>query len=207
MKALYSARWNRGAFSGEYTVGGYRASNISLTQQELTANLLSEDHGQRFMALLSAPGIVLGNDPKLVSEAEIAACASTGVCGSVNSMPASYSAGEYEYEVVVEKETLVVLNEAYYPGWQATICSTDQGCQRIAVVRSDTSLVQLQLPQGNFELKLEYVTPGRSLSWWLFGGGVSLMIVSSILVIYRRRTTVTPLHGGHQEEWSVAPEK
>ena len=189
---LYNMRWNRGAFSGENTVGGYRALNLSLTQQQLTENLVSDLHGNSFMALLAAPGIVSGHDTALPSESEIDKCVSTGDCGSVQSTPISYSPGKLQYDVSLIQDSRAILNEAYYPGWTATICSDSQPCQSVPVSRSETSLVQLQLPQGHFHLTLKYVTPGRTVSWVLFATGVALAAVSGLIVGLRRRNGAAP---------------
>jgi uncharacterized membrane protein YfhO len=75
----------------------------------------------------------------------------------------------------------VVLNEAYYEGWQAQACDPNSKCQTLDVARDATGLVRLDLPPGNYSLELVFKTQGRQTGWVLFAFGAAISLAAAIM--------------------------
>ncbi len=76
----------------------------------------------------------------------------------------------------------LVLSQAWYPGWQATINGAE-----VPVLRANYALRAVAVPAGELVVELEF-SP-RSWRWglWLAGGGVGLLCLLFVLSGVRRR--------------------
>jgi hypothetical protein len=185
---LRDVYWSRAYYTGEYSVGGYLNLKGSLTPEQLESALLDADHGDDFLDFFSAPGRVAstqsGDEP---DGAVLGSCGTSGECGPAEVTPDGYSPGHLVYDVSAPTAVAAVFNESYYKGWELKACSSDGTCERLDASRSSDGLVQADLPSGDYMLELDYQTPGRPMSWILFGLGIVMAIASATAVLLRAR--------------------
>lgn len=187
LQDLRDVRWNRAYFTGEYSVGGYLNLKGSLTPAQLEGALLDEEMGAGVMSFLAAPGVAFTSaDGAAPSAEELKQCGESGSCGESVLLPAGYSPGHLVYDVSTEKTVTALFNEAYYPGWTATMCK-EEACEAIEVDRSSLGLLETELPAGDYKLSLDYQTPGRTAGWVVFGLGLSIAVASSAAVAWSVR--------------------
>lgn len=187
---LFGGGWNRVYYTGELAIGGYINLKGSQTQRMIVAGLLDPESGSEFAAFMALPGTVLTvPQGQEFDSASLRACVTENDCGAATVEPKSYSPGRFEYEVEAQTEQSAVLNEAYFPGWEASACFEGERCEQLAVGASPTGLVQLELPSGSYTLELNYHTPGREIAWVLFWFGAGLCLGSMIWLLGRRAFT------------------
>jgi len=185
---IYSVSWNRVFYTNESAVGGYLNLKGSETQAQLLQALTDPDTRVGMGVFLAAPGLVYSQDDAAApSSSGLEFCIKTADCGPVSAVPAGYSAGDLSYDVALDEPRTVLLNEAYYEGWTATACSATDNCVTLAPTRSSLGVVQIDLPEGNYVLELEYRTPGRSISWVLFAlGTLSALLPVAVTAVVQR---------------------
>jgi hypothetical protein len=83
----------------------------------------------------------------------------------------SASLVRYEPETVVvdtkaDGDAVLVLNDAYFPGWTATLDGTDA-----AIVPANHAVRGIRVPQGQHHVELAFHTPGLVAGAWISGAG------------------------------------
>lgn len=164
--------WNAAFYTGSDAVGGY----VNLKGSESFAQALRAvtDDGTYFTArsLLAAPGIAVAvpDDASLPPVDATEACVLDHACGAgVTVVPDGYSAGHLRYQVTTAAAAHLLFNEAFYPGWRATLCAPSGGsCSQADVSMGAAGLVLADVPAGTWEVLLDYTTPFRSAGLWLF---------------------------------------
>ncbi|MET0434562.1 MAG: hypothetical protein ABW025_10375, partial [Cellulomonas sp.] len=168
----YQKRWNTSYYTGIASVGGYSNLKGNAAFEEAMAAFQDPRTTVDARALYAAPGIVVATDGGLPTADEVEACATTGACGrDLAVQPVGYRPGELTYRVSGSGGT-VLLNEAYYRGWEARACPDDGACADVPLQRGPAGVVEAELPAGPSTLTLRYVTPGLELSWALFWAGL-----------------------------------
>jgi hypothetical protein len=181
---LRNTYWSRAYYTGDYSVGGYLNLKGSLTPEQLEGALLDARTGDDFLDFFAAPGtIATSRDGEVPSMSELESCGTESECGPATVMPAGYNPGHLRYHVSSDADVTGIFNEAYYKGWHLTACTEDGECATLEPTRSELGLVQADLPSGDYMLELDYQTPGRPLSWVLFGLGIAIAIASSAAVL------------------------
>jgi hypothetical protein len=131
--------------------------------------------------VLTGPG---ADDP---ATADLEACAEGTGCGPADITSTGYTPGHYEYSVSVADQTPALLNESYYDGWIVAACTSGGECVTVPAESSDSGLLSLELPAGDYTLVLDYETPGRAAGWVLFALGVLLSGGAPVLTWAARR--------------------
>jgi len=186
---LWNPVSNRGVYTGEIFIGGYLNLRMSKAQQLITDSLLEPKRGAEFAKFLASEGHLLVL-PKGGSSAQsrFETCATSANCPQVEVRPTSYSPGHFKFSVSAASSSSVVLNEAYYEGWQAQACDPNAKCQRLDVARDATGLVRLDLPPGKYILDLEFKTQGRQTGWVLFAFGAAISLAAAIMFkLYKKK--------------------
>lgn len=93
-----------------------------------------------------------------------------------------YSPNELVYSVNALKTGLAVFSEIYYPGWTATIKG-----ENIPIIRADYVLRALELPKGNYELKLNFHPKSLKTTETLAYIGLTILILGFILLLLKYR--------------------
>lgn len=184
-KVVGDAYWHRAHYLGVDAVGGYMNAKGSKTLELINVNLASAESGEDFAAFMAGPGLVYAGEATAKAGAD---CAREARCGPVSVTPIEYSAGDLTYGITLDSPEILTLNEAYYDGWTAEACNSEDGCVSLEPHRSALGLVELNGPAGQFELRVHYETPGRTTSNVVFGLACLLAFVSCIWVPIRRRS-------------------
>lgn len=176
---LFSPVWNGSYYLDRDAVGGYVNVKGSETVNRLTTSLMKPESGPALAEFLAAPGLVLSGEstPQRMMD-----CVEFAACGDAAALPVRYRPGEFTYTISASEPTLAVLNEAYYTGWEAQAC-TATDCTMLTTVRNGDGLIQVSLPKGLYDLKLQYHAPGRAGGWGMFALG----LVGAFLGAFVRR--------------------
>lgn len=197
-RQIASASWHRAHYLGVDAVGGFMNAKGSATMDLIVANLAMETHAADFRSFMAAPGLVFAGD---ASSGDLADCVLTADCGGVSATPIYYSPGKFTYRIVLDAPRTLTLNDAYYDGWQAEVCYADDRCEVAEPRRSEQGLIELDGPEGKYDLRLEYTAPGRDLSNLLFVGGIVLTLGAAVAgTILSRRVLNAKLSRSPTEE-------
>lgn len=83
---------------------------------------------------------------------------------------------EYTYQMTVEKETDVVLNTAYFPGWTANVSG-----RRVETKQSEDGLITFKVPKGHHSVDVSFFdTPVRRFAKLLT---LSSLVLFSVLLV------------------------
>lgn len=186
----YQKRWNTSYYTGLASVGGY--SNLKGNAAFEAAMRAFQDPATTVdaRALYTAPGFVVASDGGLPPLEVMDACATSTACGrDLTVEAAGYRPGELRYRVAGSGGT-VLLNEAYYRGWQVQACTDGGTCSDVPVRMGPAGVIEAELPAGDLTLTARYVTPGLTSAWLLFWAGLAgsaLWAVGAALLGRRRR--------------------
>lgn len=180
-----SVVWNGSFYSGKDAVGGYINLKGSQTEALLQHALSDPSAGAAFARFLAAPGLILTTPEQSPSAAEMDACAQGRTCGSDTITPISYRPGAFEYRVSAPEKTFGFLNEAYFSGWQVSMCGKDGHCSPVTAEQSARGVIKIPLSAGEYDLKVSYHTAGREWGWILFGLGAVIALGWSAAVFSR----------------------
>ncbi|MEQ8786715.1 MAG: hypothetical protein RIC55_10470 [Pirellulaceae bacterium] len=98
-----------------------------------------------------------------------------------------------EIEVVAQQEALLVLNDLYYPGWQAEIQAESQAPRAAEILRTDRILRGVLVPSGRHRVAFVYRPRSFYLGALLSVVAWTSLAVGALLVFWRRR-----LHRTHE---------
>ena len=187
-----STTWGRSFYTGEAAVMGYVNLKGSGPFEQINDDLFDGDERREALAFWSAPGVLIReSDSRFPTTGQMDACADSGSCGTgVEVTPDGYSTGSLRYRVSTSDTTTLVANEAFYPGWKASLCPSDAGkdCQDLPVREADNAGLRLEVPAGDWTLSLDYGIPGQTASFVAFWGGLGLLLTMSVGVeVIRRR--------------------
>ena len=87
-----------------------------------------------------------------------------------------YTANQVDLTVDLAEPSIVVLNDAYYPGWSAEIDG-----KRTDIMRANSLFRAIEVPQGTHVISFRY---GPGILYW--GAGISLLSVILITIIIVR---------------------
>ncbi len=168
--------WKFGSvfYSGDSSVFGYVNLRGTESWETIKSYLYQPgDIGLNAAAFWNAAGVVIEGAASTVPSArEIAACADTGECGDDLSVtPLAYNEkGSFSYQLDAGDDVGVMLNEAYYEGWDARLCTIGGTpvCTEVATARGTAGQLTLDVPEGEWRLELKYTLPGFASSWAVF---------------------------------------
>jgi uncharacterized membrane protein YfhO len=97
---------------------------------------------------------------------------------------------EYRPETVrvnveTPQEAILVLADAYEPGWTARIV----GGERLQIARANGLVRAVRVPPGHSEILFEYESPGLRLGAWC--SGLGLLVILSLFAFPRKQLTVS----------------
>jgi hypothetical protein len=152
-----------------------------------------DEQASHLAAFWDAQGVVIASPPDSVPlPLVLAQCSVTGDCGDgLTVKPVSYDrAGSFHYDVNASQITPVSLNEAWYSGWNATLCTAaGTDCRVIPTAMGEFGQITLILPKGDAQLHLDYHLPGLSLAWVLFAVGIlATALLVAVMAIAGART-------------------
>ena len=190
------ANWNLVFFTGQQSIGGYvnlgTESMLAIERSVITSLNGDPTAAHNARAFWAAPGIIIaapaGNIPPA---ATTELCVADGLCGNgLYAIPTGYEPGWWHYDVVAETDTLVALNEAYYPGFSISICAQTgpAACLEATPRMGLGGNVEFELPAGAWVVQVEYRTPGVTFGWFAFALGVALALVWPISILARNLT-------------------
>jgi len=178
-------------------VTGYIDLNGVETSELIRARLYAGDQdAPSIRSFWQAAGVVISGAPDSVpSESRVSRCVSSGNCGSdLTVKPVAWNnSGHAEFDVTATAATGVMLNEAWYRGWEAKLCAADgTGCTALATASGSFGQLTTNLPKGHSLLVLDYRLPGLALAWILFGVGALLTaLLTAFVVVTGRRSRIT----------------
>lgn len=187
-KDLESKNWHRVVYTGDSAVGGYINLKGFEAHRTLEDALLDPDTGPGTAEFLAAPGTMVtfdNSDDDAAASALAGQCTSTGDCGSIASTPVSYDPGHFQYLVNAPSASTALLNEPYFQGWTAELCTNDT-CTPTDVTAGPLGLVTVEIPTGEHTLHLDYHTPKAEMGWILFWAGVGLLLLGGAAGLLRR---------------------
>ena len=152
-----------------------------------------DEQASHLAAFWDAPGVVIASPPDSVPlPLVLAQCSVTGDCGGgLTVKPVSYDrTGSFRYDVKATQTAPVSLNEAWYSGWKATLCTVaGTDCRVIPTAMGKFGQITLTLPKVDAQLHLDYRLPGLSLAWVLFAVGIlATALLVAIMAIAGART-------------------
>jgi len=178
--------WNTAFYTGIDAVGGYINLRGAPSWDAEYATVLADETYFASRAFLAAPGIGMAvpDATSLPHAEDVASCATEGECGpGLSVLPDGYRPGHVDYEIDAARGTLVLFNEAFYPGWSATLCPSDGGpCTNAEPSQASSGLVLVEIPAGSWDVSLDYTTPGLRLAYAGFGVGLAAMVASALVV-------------------------
>jgi hypothetical protein len=176
-----------------YLEGRYMLADLTRCLLRQTAAIVEGSPNDRFMALewttIAFPGT-------LVAEGSAGVTLPPGAIEQALSVPetevpgmrsTSYGIDEIRYGVSLSAETLMVENEVYFPGWEATLSLAD-GPRTISALRVDQALRGWLLPAGDYSMVARFRLPHRSLFLLVTSTSLGLWLGVCGLAVYRRRT-------------------
>lgn len=196
LDVIESGTFNSGFYSGIGSVGGYVNLKGSPTQAVIERGLSNPASSSALNAFIAAPGLVIATPPdRPASTADLSACVASlpanlppggtvpGIedrrCGDATVKPNGFSIGRYSYDIASGSPERLLLNEAFYPGWTATLCATS--CHAVPVTAGTFDLLQADVPAGSWVLTFTYRTPGAAAGWWLFACGIVLVLAMGLI--------------------------
>lgn len=166
--ALTENAFNHVSYDNTLAVGGLTNLRGLPTQQLLNAAMLKPGTGRGVAAFLALAGTGVSSGTGAPTAGQLAACGTQGDCGPARLSPVSYSPGHFRYQVNSGASAVVTLNEAYYRGWEALVCSSRSQCSATSVRGSEQGLVQVRVPAGSSSLRLDYATPALPAALAMF---------------------------------------
>lgn len=94
----------------------------------------------------------------------------------------NYSPNELTYKVSAEQGGLAVFSEIYYPGWTATIDGVE-----LPIFRANYVLRAIDLPKGDYELKLSFHPTSLKVTETIAYTGLILLLIGVTFVLFRMR--------------------
>lgn len=189
-----SVHWNTSFYTGEDAVGGYVNLRGTGTFGAMYLATITDATYMQSRTLLAAPGlgIQVDSDSSLPATDAVTPCALEGRCGADLTLHATgYEAGHLQYSVTARADVPVLFNEAFYDGWTITACRPDTTeCQRLDGSMGAAGLIFVEVPEGDWDLTLDYRTPGRTRDLVLFGLGVALLGAVAVRTQIRSRSDV-----------------
>jgi hypothetical protein len=183
---VLSNTWNISVFSRQPSSGGY----VNLKGQPRFAELLTyltTNEQVDAMNVLAGESevwrLAAGSSPSVDS----VECIDEGACVESGLEVTQWSPGRIFVKVPDASSSRVVVNEVAYPGWVATIC-VDNECSTSDVgADADSFFMSAVVPDGPSTVEFSYQTPFRAWSWWLFAGGLLIVILGACLTFVRSR--------------------
>ena len=188
---------NRSFYDGMLRLSGYTNLRGTPTFEKLRATLIDPGAADASRAFWLAQGMVVATaDGALPTIEKSNACAAGDSCGLELSEPVSYSpSGQFVYRLAATQPTEVSLNEAYYPGWTVTACSSPGVCTALEATSGAGGQIVLDVPEGESTLTLTYSLPGSTASWAAFWGAVAaLMLWAGVLGAWEARRSRGGMH-------------
>jgi RsiW-degrading membrane proteinase PrsW (M82 family) len=82
-----------------------------------------------------------------------------------------------------------MMNEAWYSGWSATVCSKET-CLAVPTAMGSSGQITMTIPPGTWKLRVQFHEPHQTIAWALFYGGVlAAFALAVIAFVHTRRRT------------------
>ena len=183
-------RYSVAFYTGQTSLFGYVNLRGTETYERIkSVTQLPGDDGAQERAFWSAAGEIFESDVTAVpTVASTSKCVASGQCGqALSSMAKSYNSnGHFSYSLVATRPVIAMANEAYYPGWTASICEMSR-CHSIVASSGTSGQIVLNIPKGSWTLHLDYRLPHLRLALGLFGFGALSVAMLVVLRAVRRR--------------------
>ncbi len=208
--------WNASYFSGVAAVGGYTNLKGNPSFEAQTEAFADPAISRVARAFYAAPGTAVarsGEDGPRVQD--IADCLATDLtrCGTgLRLEPVHYEPGIFRYRVSAASPLTLDLNESWYPGWTAELCSAEGSeCRPVTPTMGSLGNIAIEVPSGEWTLGLRYVTPYRATGWILFGVGAGLTLLwtagAGLMVLRRRSAPGNDPAAGPPAPSTIDPER
>jgi hypothetical protein len=172
--------WNSSFYTGVDAVGGYVNLKGSQSFDAALVAVTSAETYFQSRTVLAAPGIGIEvADPTALPPVDaVVPCVVDGACGDgLTVHAAGYEPGHLRYAVESKHQTTVMFNESYYEGWSVRACSTDgTDCTDLEAERGAAGLMVVTMPQGTWDLEMDYQTPGKARDYAAFLLGLALIV-------------------------------
>lgn len=182
MEPLLDTAGNAAVYAHEFAVYGYSNLRNSDTVAAMTAAYHDPAQQQSFLRFYGAPGALapIDGDGLLISDGE---CLTRGSCADTAFSSVRYAPGSMTFSIQSDAGGPIAVNESYYPGWQATLCSAAlrPDCRTKPVRQGPMGSIAVNVPAGSSTLKLTYETPGLTLGLLVFWGAVACLVLSLVL--------------------------
>ncbi len=175
-------------YTGRSSVIGYVNLKGTETYQLIRTQMdIPGETGASTRAFWSAAGMVIEGRADTIPDPEATkACATEFDCGDdIVVEPMEYGTyGHFVYRLTASATVAVMLNEAHYSGWRAVLCDAEspQQCRSVPTVRGTSGQITLELPEGDWLLKLDYRLPGQGIAWLLFVLGALMAAAAGVWV-------------------------
>jgi len=187
---------NAAFYTGQLAVGGYLNITRTAAWQAIFPSVNGQSPGAfDARAFWAAPGRIFQLDQArttpTVSETE--RCDHAFQCGEniTTLTPLSFNInGSWEYQIATTADIVAGTNEAYYPGFTITAESRiDNQTLTLTPEMAPGGFLAFELPAGDWNLHINYQTPGMGLAWvlWWVGFAVALTYFAYTLRNWLRR--------------------
>ena len=175
VEPLLDTAGNAAVYAHGFAVYGYSNLRNSDTAAAMSAAYHDPARHQSFLTFYGAPGalapVVKGN---IAADSQ---CLARGSCAGTAFTSVRYAPGSMTFSVQSDARRPVAVNESYYPGWEAAVCTTGSGtgCRVAPVQQGPMGSIGVEMPPGRSELTLTYVTPGLAAGrviFWLAVAGL-----------------------------------
>jgi hypothetical protein len=182
LEPLLDTAGNAAVYAHEFAVYGYSNLRNSDTVAAMTAAYHDPAQQQSFLSFYGAPGALapIAGDEVLIADGQ---CLTRGSCAGTSFSSERYAPGSMAFSIQSDAGGPVAVNESYYPGWQATLCSDapNPDCRAESVRQGPMGSIAVNVPAGPSTLTLTYVTPGLALGVLAFWVAVACLVAGLLL--------------------------
>jgi hypothetical protein len=176
-------------YTGRDTLGGTANLKGQLAREAMVAATADPATRDAALELLAAPGVAVAvsGPGALPPSATVRDCVAKGSCGEgLEVAPLSYRPGDIAYRITAASDTVVLFNEAHYPGWSLQLCPSgpgegtqmDEGCRVVETGLGGAGLVEAVVPAGRWQARLTYALPHWNTYLWIFAAGLVLTLAA-----------------------------
>lgn len=194
-EATGDARYNRYWVTGEPSAAGAHNVKFSATYQKIIEAFDTENSALINFLSTESRQLVEPSLSTVVKDSVLNSCATREVNCNPAQLPVTVVQQAFDKQgekflIAAETPFRLIQNEPAHFGWQSRLCYDDasQGNCQVGPVSTVTNeaLRAWDLPAGDYIFETDFVTPGDSYRWGLFGAGVFFAFAYPLAVSFRR---------------------
>ncbi len=182
VERLLDSAGNAAVYAHEFAAYGYSNLRNSDTVAAMTAAYHDPLQRQSYLSFYGAPGALapIEGDRVLIADGS---CLTSGSCAGATFSSVRYEPGAMSFSIQSDGRGPVAVNESYYLGWRATLCSPapKPDCHAEPVRQGPMGSIAVTVPAGPSTLELTYVTPGLAQGMVVFWAAVACLVVGLVL--------------------------